>query len=277
MTRTLLACFAHPDDESFSGGVLAKYSSEGAAVHLICTTLGEQGEIADPALASPETLGEVRRGELEASAAILGVSELEILAYRDSGMAGTDPNNHPRAYIQAPAEEVVLRLVMSIRRLKPNVVFTFDAGGAYGHPDHIAIHHHTVAAVKAAGDNGLYPSAGALWTPDRLFFTAIRRSALLDMLVKLKAMGADTGDFDRPDMPIPGQLDEEIDITIDVSKVLEVKLRSMKAHKTQFGPNNPFNKFPKEIVDQFMSTEELTLGWGEPIPDSPRDDLFVGL
>ena len=48
--RTILAIFAHPDDESFGiGATLAKYAHEGAAVHYLCGTRGESGTV-DPAL-----------------------------------------------------------------------------------------------------------------------------------------------------------------------------------------------------------------------------------
>jgi LmbE family N-acetylglucosaminyl deacetylase len=278
MARTLLVCFAHPDDESFgAGGVLAKYASEGVNVHLICATHGEQGEISDPALASRENLGQVRQAELEEAASILGVSELDWLGYRDSGMAGTAYNENPLAYVQARDEDVVPRLVASIRRLKPNVVITFDPAGAYGHPDHIAIHKHTVSAVKAAGNPNLYPDTGQPWTPDRLFFTALPQSKLAEMRDQLKAVGVDTSDFERPDMPISGQSDEEIDVILDVGSVLPTKRRAVDAHKTQLGPDNPFIKFPKEFVDEFMGTEYFTLGWGKAIDDPPAGDLFVGL
>lgn len=278
MTRTLLACFAHPDDESFgAGGVLAKYASEGANVCLICATYGEHGEISDPALATRQNLGHVRQAELEAATEILGVRELEWLGYRDSGMAGRVSNDNPLAYIQAKDEEVVPRLVASIRRLKPNVVVTFDPAGAYGHPDHIAIHKHTVSAVKASGKANLYPDSGPPWTPDRLFFTALPKSKLAEMRDQLKAVGVDTSDFERPDMPISGQSDEEIDVILDVGSVLPTKRRAVDAHKTQMGPDNPFNKFPKEFVDEFMSTEYFTLGWGKSVDDRPARDLFEGL
>jgi LmbE family N-acetylglucosaminyl deacetylase len=278
MTRTLLACFAHPDDESFgAGGVLAKYASEGANVYLICATYGEHGEISDPALATRQNLGQVRQAELEAAAEVLGVTELEWLGYRDSGMAGRVSNDNPLAYVQARDEEVVPRLVASIRRLKPNVIVTFDPAGAYGHPDHIAIHKHTVSAVKAAGNPNLYPDSGPPWTPDRLFFTALPMSKLAEMRDQLKAVGVDTSDFERPDMPISGQSDEEIDVILDVSSVLPTKRRAVDAHKTQMGPDNPFNKFPKEFVDEFMSTEYFTLGWGKSVDDRPAGDLFEGL
>ena len=108
MQQTLLALFAHPDDEAFgTGGTLSQYAAAGADVILVCTTRGEVGEIAEGTGATPETLGEVREAELRCAAETVGVRELIFLGYRDSGMAGTPENAHPRAIVNAPAEEVV--------------------------------------------------------------------------------------------------------------------------------------------------------------------------
>ncbi len=82
----------------------------------------------------------------------MGVTQLVFLDYRDSGMAGTPENQDPRAFVNAPAEEVVPLLVSLIRSLRPEVIVTFEPNGGYGHPDHIAIHKHTVAAFQAAAD-----------------------------------------------------------------------------------------------------------------------------
>jgi LmbE family N-acetylglucosaminyl deacetylase len=90
----LLAVFAHPDDETFGvGGTLAKYAAQDTHVTLICATRGEVGEIAPGTGATPETLGQVREGELRCAAQTLGVRNLIFLDYRDSGMAGT-PGRH---------------------------------------------------------------------------------------------------------------------------------------------------------------------------------------
>ena len=44
--RTLLAVFAHPDDESFGpGGTLARYAAEGVDVWLVCGTDGDAGTV----------------------------------------------------------------------------------------------------------------------------------------------------------------------------------------------------------------------------------------
>src|SRR5512136_446111 len=116
MSQTLLALFAHPDDEAFgTGGTIAHYASDGTCVTLVCTTRGEVGEIAEGTGATPETLGEVREAELRCAAETVGVRELIFLGYRDSGMAGTPENADPRAYVNAPADEVVPRLVGIIR------------------------------------------------------------------------------------------------------------------------------------------------------------------
>jgi mycothiol S-conjugate amidase len=278
MARSILACFAHPDDESFSiGGTLAHYASRGDDITLVCATRGEAGEISDPALASPENLGKVREQELRCAAAALGIGRVEILGYRDSGMEGTDDNNDPRAYVMADRDEVIARLVGHIRSLQPDVVITFDPDGAYRHPDHIAIHHHTVAAVAAARDETRFPEAGPVWTPRRLFFTAISKKRFGEMRSRLAGMGVDTSAFDRPDMPIVGQEEDEIDVTMDVGAHVAAKRKALECHATQFGPDNFMTQLAGDVADDLMSLESFTLWWGTPMPEGEDGDLFAGL
>ncbi|GIS94860.1 MAG: hypothetical protein CM1200mP22_20970 [Dehalococcoidia bacterium] len=62
-------------------------------------------------------------------------------------MAGWEANNHPKAFIKAPENEVVGRLVREIREYKPQVILTFEPGGLYGHPgphSHIQAHHNSL-------------------------------------------------------------------------------------------------------------------------------------
>jgi len=88
-----MAIYAHPDDEAFgTGGTISRYTSEGVKVYLVSATRGEVGEISDPSLATPETLGCVREDELRCAAETMGVTQLVFLDYRDSGMAGTPEN-----------------------------------------------------------------------------------------------------------------------------------------------------------------------------------------
>src|SRR5260370_35423978 len=106
---TLLLVHAHPDDEVMgTGGTLLRYADEGLSTVLVCSTSGEEGEIVDPSFDQDEAkprLGEIRRGELRAAADILKVGSLELLGYRDSGMAGTPSNPHPDGIQQSDTLE----------------------------------------------------------------------------------------------------------------------------------------------------------------------------
>src|SRR5436305_5963470 len=168
-TKRLLGVFAHPDDEGIVSGALLKYNMSGVETGLVCATRGEVGEIADPALATPENLGQVREGEMRAAVEVLGVHILWFLDYRDSGMAGTPENEDPRAFAQASAAEVVGKLVAIIREFRPQVIITFDETGAYGHPDHIAIYRHTTSAFHAAADAVQYPELGPAHAVSKLY------------------------------------------------------------------------------------------------------------
>src|SRR5688500_7716119 len=102
---TLVAFHAHPDDECMSqSGTLAKAAAEGHRTVVVYATRGEVGEVADGFLDPGETLVERRVAEARRSAEILGVSRVEWLGYRDSGMMGTGDNDDPRSFWQADVE-----------------------------------------------------------------------------------------------------------------------------------------------------------------------------
>lgn len=276
--KTLLAVFAHPDDEAFgTGGTLAHYSSQGARVVLVCATRGEQGEISDPTLATAENLGAVRETELRCAAQMLGINEVVFLGYRDSGMADTASNDDDRAFMNAPANEVVRRLVGIIRDLRPTVIVTFEPGGGYGHPDHTAIHRHTVAAFHAAANPDRYKDQGPAWQTSRLFYTAIPRSFFQEMREKMEAMGLDTSEFARFDEDFNLWPDEHIHCELDVSRTVDAKWDSLQCHRTQFGPNNLFRRLPEDMTKGMMGIEYFSLAWPRPKPDLKLKDLFEGL
>lgn len=276
MTHSLFAVFAHPDDEAFgTGATLAAYAARGTQVTLVCTTNGDVGEIADPALATPDTLGQVRQDELRCAAAILGVQELVFLGYRDSGMEGTPENQDLRAFVNAPATTVVGQLVQLIRSRQPDIVITFDPTGVYGHPDHIATHHRTVAAFHAAGDPAQYPDAGPPWQPERLFYTVTPRSFWEQLIEQLRAVGEDVDDWERDLEEAGGMMTGEVTVALVLPHAVDAKLAALACHATQFGPDSPFKKLPEAAVRDLMSQESYVLAW--PEPTGPMVDLFEGL
>src|SRR3990172_3193285 len=172
----MLAVLAHPDDESFGpGGTLALYAARGVQVHLLCATRGEVGTVDPELMAGHPTIGDLRQTELECAAAHLGLAAVHFLGYRDSGMPGSPDNRHPQALAAAPIEQVAAAVVEWIRRIRPQVVITFDPIGGYRHPDHIACHNATVLAFDAARDPAPFPRPPPAFTPARLYFYTFRR------------------------------------------------------------------------------------------------------
>ena len=131
--RSLLAVFAHPDDESIAcGGLLAWCAHLGADVALLCMTRGEHGRNAGSA-------GRTRSRELRAAARTLGIGALTLLDHEDGMLPWLS------------ADTLRSAIARAIRARRPEVVVTFDADGLYWHPDHVAVHELTTAAVAALG------------------------------------------------------------------------------------------------------------------------------
>src|SRR5688500_2419159 len=83
--RSLLAVFAHPDDESIAcGGLLARCADLGAHVAVVCATAGEAGPGG-----GAEDLAKQRTDELRAAAAVLGISEIIMLGHADGMLPWT--------------------------------------------------------------------------------------------------------------------------------------------------------------------------------------------
>ncbi len=180
---TLMAVHAHPDDEVLgTGGVLARYSEEGVRTVLVTCTNGEQGD--GPEGAKPGEPGHnaaevaaTRLAELRKSASLLGVTDLELLGYRDSGMVGWAANADPGVFCNVPLAEPAERVAALMRQYQPQVVVTYDANGGYGHPDHIQAHRATVAAAAATG------------IPVKFYYSAIPKSAFARLRDALEASG----------------------------------------------------------------------------------------
>lgn len=275
MTGGLLAIFAHPDDETFGiGGTMAHYAARGVPVTMVSATRGEVGEIAPGTDATPETLGEHRERELREAMAILGVSDVRFLGFRDSGMYGTDENRDPRAYINADVDAVVGAMVRIIRERRPDVLVTWDASGGYGHPDHIAVHEQATAAYHAAADPARYPGDGAPWQTPRLYYNAIPVDMFVELMDEMTERGGETPSIaeDERMNSLPRVVPNCV---IDVNAHFTEKERAMLAHRTQIGDIEPFMKLPESSRRRFFAHEyyyraDPPLADGEVI-----DDLFA--
>ena len=255
----LLACFAHPDDEAFPvGGALAAHAAQGVKIRLVTATSGEEGEIRQEGAATRETLPAIRRIELACAVRALGLSEHEVLGYRDSGMARSSSNGHPKAYINAPEEEVVERLVLEIRHYRPQVVLTFGPDGLYGHPDHIAISNYTTKAFRLAADPGAFPHQLAEGVrphlADRLFYSVRPKGFRTMWASKLRSAGVDFP-WPSPEQEQQGISPEDMHVDMDVGEHLEAKMACILCHRTQVAPDWPYHRVPREVTAAILGRE----------------------
>ena len=278
----LLACFAHPDDEAFPvGGVLAAHAQRGVDVRLITTTLGEEGEIRQEGSATRETLGEIRRVELSCAVRALGLASNDVWDYRDSGMAGWASNEDPRAFIRAPSDEVVERLVLEMRRFRPQVVLSFGPDGLYGHPDHIAICNHATEAFRLAADPSAFPDqlADGLepHQPQRLFYSVRPSGFRREWADALRGEGIDWP-LPTPEQERQGVPEDEIHLGLDVSPELEAKMACILCHRTQVAPDWPYHRVPRPVAARILG-REFYIRAHPPVPSGERvgGDFFEGL
>jgi len=209
---SLLAVFAHPDDESLAcGGLLARCAACGVRVSLLCLTHGEHGPGRDC-----ERIRDTRVRELRDAGQVLGIRDLVVLDYEDGLLPWIDD-----AQLEAD-------ILDAIRRFQPHVVVTFDLDGLYWHPDHIAVHERTTAAVAGLGTAG--PALCYVSIP------AGRMRAIVD------AASNDPECGDEPPTQILGVADADAfgsmapapTLVLEAGEFTGRKLAALRCHRTQF-------------------------------------------
>jgi LmbE family N-acetylglucosaminyl deacetylase len=222
-TQTLLAVLAHPDDESLGvGGTLAKYAAEGVDVFLLTATRGEAGRFRGHASDDEQhpgrvALAEIREAELRAAAAVLGVRDLVVLDYPDLHLDRAD------------SREIVQRIAMHLRLVRPDVVVTFGPDGAYGHPDHIAISQFTTAAIVAAAD-AAFARATRPHSVSKLYYLAWPESTWTAYQAAIKKMSVRVDGVERQATPWP---DWAITTVIDTSRMWATVWQAVSCHESQ--------------------------------------------
>jgi LmbE family N-acetylglucosaminyl deacetylase len=269
---TLLAVFAHPDDEAFGcGGTLSKYAAEGVTVHLVTATRGEAGGIAVPGLASLANLPDVRERELRCACQAYGIEPPHLLDYVDG---------HLTVMHQGQA---VGKLVRLIRDIRPQVMITFGPDGIYGHYDHIAVHRWATIAYDLAADPDCFPDV----SPDgelvcaphqvaKLYYRAITQQQI-DEWVDYGMSSAVM--MDGVPFPFVGHPDDAITTVIDVHTMVENKIEGIRCHRSQIGDENPYVEAPEAVTSRpsFRQETYILARSTVEIPKGVETDLFTGL
>ena len=278
----LLAVRPHPDDESSStGGMLAYYSARGVRTGVVICTGGEEGEIRDPNLdpvADRSRLGELRAQEVKDACEVLGVSELRMLGFRDSGMADTPANKHPDAFVNVNRSEATRRLVSVIRELRPRVIVTEPPGGAYPHPDHIMCYEITKDAFESAGDPKAFPESGTEWQPDKLYGVAqVDDGVWQELMPRFVAAGFDMDWIKKREDHQRGPGPETATVALDVSSYSEEQRQALLAHRTQISPDSFFVSLPEDLRRLAFATSYFVRLSPPSLAGEHEPDLLYGL
>lgn len=242
--RVLSGIYAHPDDETFSGGgTYAKYSAAGVRCTLYCATDGDAGKTSGVAVSSRAELGALRRKELDAARKILGIATVDYPGHPDGGL------------LKENDDEIVAEIVRHIRREKSQVLITFGPEGAPNtHPDHRVISRCATAAFLLAGNENVFAeqikSGLAPHAPSRLFYVTWPVPGP-NAVLKMKGIPATA--------------------RIDVRAFRAIEEKAWKAHKSQ-----------QDLQQRFEETaatddELFAFAMGVPQPAETVDDLFAGL
>lgn len=275
---------------------MARYSRAGHRVACVTCTGGEHGEIVVPELDTPanhERLREIRALELERALGHLGPIEHHWLGYRDSGMMGTPANDEEGSFWRADLDEAAGRLVALVRRLRPQVLVSYNAYGGYGHPDHIRAAEVAALAFERAGDGAWYPEqvrAGlAPWQPLKLYETVLEIARRQEAATLLADRGVRSWLVPADDESEEQRIEREervarmveatgpVTTRVDVRELIDAKLAALAEHVTQIAADSFFMALTADEWRAFAPTEDFTLRASEVSVRIPESDLFAGL
>jgi len=233
--KTVLAIFAHPDDESLAcGGTLARLADAGLRVVLMCGSQGESGSISDPALVPDGDLGRVRTRELGRAAEILGITDLLVMNHPDGELRWDD------------VPEFHAEIVSAIERYRPDAVITFAEDGLYWHLDHIGVHERTYTAVKSFRTEA-----------PALYYVTMPQGIMRELVAAAQAKrGAPLGSsFWGIEPDAFGDAALPPTLSIDVRDWTRRKLAALRCHQTQLGPNNPIAWIDEDLARRWLGIE----------------------
>jgi mycothiol S-conjugate amidase len=279
----LLAVHAHPDDESSKGAATtARYVAGGARVCVVSCTGGERGDVLnEKLLTDPHILrdiAQVRRDEMRAAAAVLGIEHVW-LGFVDSGLPEGDPLPPlpEGCFALEPLPVTTVALVRVIREFRPHVMTTYDEHGGYPHPDHIMTHTVSMSAFAAAGDPTAYPHAGPAWQPLKLYYNQNHSGGRIQAFHEaLLARGLDSP-YAEWVANLARRPARHITTRVPCADFFPVRDRALLAHATQVDPEGSWFRVPRELEREVWPTEDFEAALCYVPVVEVEDDLFAGL
>jgi LmbE family N-acetylglucosaminyl deacetylase len=217
----------------------------------------------------------------------LGLAGIHHLGFRDSGMAGSDSNQHHQALSAQPLESVAARIANFVRRLKPQVVITHDTIGGYRHPDHIMLNKATLHFWERMRDPAAFPDPDGLpdYYPQKLYYPVFNRRFFKLAARIMPLLGRDPRKFGRnQDVDLMSLIDVDFPITtvIDTQGApAEARGRAAACHKSQL-PGGPPRQGLMGLLTRllFRSNRDTYMRVYPPAAGSDKvieTDLFAGV
>jgi len=253
----VVGVFAHPDDDVFTiGGVLAD-AGERLDTTLVFATSGGAGPISDPALATRETLADVREGEQLASMRALGVADSTTAVFL----------RHPDYYLpDVPFDELAGEVEATMRSVQPHTVVTFGPDGITSHHDHIRAGE---AATEAFHRGRASAPAG---TFERLLYAALPRSDVERFYGSLSDDESDAYGEEGSLFNMTGARDDDIAVRVDIAPVRDRKLAGIDAHRTQ---RDEWERIPPSVRWIYLDAESFVQAWPPRDASQPVADRFL--
>lgn len=236
---TALVFIPHPDDESYSfGGLVALLSRAGWRVQVHCATYGERGERHDGGPPGANALAETREAELAASCDVLGAEPPEFWGLPDGEL-----------HLHRGEQRRIAELM---RREAPSLLLSLGPDGAYGHPDHLALHRWVVEAWEQTG------------RPCPLLFAAFAPGLFIAQCEKCVASGI----MGNPPLLSPAQIGTaDPHYIVSIEDVQLIKRAAIAAHHSQLPGGEPVAMFPAPIVASLLEEERFADATGLRDPD----------
>lgn len=253
----LVGVFAHPDDDVFTlGGVLAD-GGDRLDTMLVFATSGGAGPISDPALATRETLADVREGEQLASMRALGVADRTTAVFL----------RHPDYHLpDVPFDELVGEIEATLRSVLPHTVVTFGRDGITSHHDHIRAGEAATQAFHRARTSA---PQGAF---ERLLYTALARSDVERFYGSLTAEESSAYGDEGSLFNATGVPDDDIAMRVDITAVRDRKLAGIDAHRTQ---RDEWERIPPSVRWIYLDVESFVQAWPPRDASDPVADGFL--
>ncbi|MEI6046656.1 MAG: PIG-L family deacetylase [Chloroflexota bacterium] len=219
---SILAVFAHPDDEAFLvGGTLAHYARCGARVELLCLTHGEGGASAI-GLQRPDQLARLRRTELEECCKVLGVDLISVLNFPDGRLTDIGTNTVARSIAHV------------IEARQPEVVLTFGPDGLTGHPDHLAASQQTTLAFEQVARPG-----------SALFYAGLNGQTVQRLSSRME------GSLGDLPLRLTGLPETRLPVKVDIHRTARLKWSALECHRSQADSFSGLSHSDRLLMSQY--------------------------